>query len=245
MARPVTGARSLSEAVNGHTMPAEHREVGMDVSALFSQAELAAVEAAVRGAEATTSGEIVPVVVTRSHDYADAVWRGATLGALAGVLLADGIFLFGGFWGLGWLWISLPVLLGGAAGFVAVSFLPALRRALSSPDEMDRQVRRRALQAFVEHEVFATRERTGVLVLLSLFERRVVVLGDAGINAKVEQREWDGIAADLAAGVRGGKTAEALVTAISRCGELLQRQGVQRRDDDTNELPDGLLIEGE
>ena len=68
----------------------------------------------------------------------------------------------------------------------AASLIPTLRRFLVSPDEMDHQVRRRALQAFVEHEVFATRERTGVLLILSLFERRVVVLGDAGINAKVQ-----------------------------------------------------------
>jgi putative membrane protein len=217
----------------------------MDVSELFSQAEVAAVEAAVERAERATSGEIVPVVVPRSHDYADAVWRGATLGGLAGVLLAEGVFWLGGFWGLGWLWISLPVLLGGAAGFAAASLLPALRRALSAPDERERQVRRRAMQAFVEHEVFDTRERTGVLLLLSLFERRVVVLGDAGINAKVAQAEWDRIAAELASGVRAGKAAEAMVTAVGRCGELLQRSGVERRADDANELPDRLQVERE
>jgi len=217
----------------------------MDVSELFSQAEAAAVEAAVERAETTTSGEIVPVVVPRSHDYPDAVWRGATLGALAGALLAEGVFLLGGFWGFGWLWISLPALLGAATGFLAASFVPALRRALCSPDEMERQVRRRALQAFVEHEVFDTRERTGVLLLLSLFERRVVVLGDAGINAKVEQAEWDGITAEIASGIRARKAAEALVTAVGRCGKLLQRSGVARRADDVNELPDRLQVERE
>jgi putative membrane protein len=226
-------------------MPAVLREVDMDQDTLFSKGEMEAVAAAVKQAEATTSGEIVPVVVIRSHNYPEAVWRGATLGALAGALLAGLAHLLGGFWGMSWLWIVLPAVAGGAAGLGAASLIPVLRRLLASPDEMDHQVRRRALQAFVEHEVFNTRERTGVLLLLSLYERRVVVLGDAGINAKVEQHEWDGIARDLASGARAGKTAAALITAVGRCGELLQRRGVERRADDTDELPDSLVVEGE
>ena len=39
-----------------------------------------------------------------------------------------------------------------------------------------------AMAAFVEEEVFSTRDRTGILLFLSLFEHRVVVLGDSGIN---------------------------------------------------------------
>jgi putative membrane protein len=215
----------------------------MDVAGLFAQQDLTAIEAAVRQAEGATSGEIVPCAVARSADYPGTAWRGTALGALAGVLLADLVHLLGGFWGVDWLWISVPALCGGAAGFAAVALVPDLRRLMTSPEEMDEQVRRRALQAFVEHEVFATSGRTGVLLFLSVFERRVVVLGDSGVNAKVRQEEWDGIAAAVAAGIRAGKAGVALVEAIGRCGDLLQRRGVERRADDVNELPDGLQIE--
>ena len=120
-----------------------------------------------------------------------------------------------------------------------------MRRLVLSGEEMDREVRQRAVEAFVEHEVFATRERTGVLIFLSLFERRVVVLGDSGINARVKPGEWDGIVAGIVAGIKRGQPGQALVEAIGRCGELLQREGVERRADDANELPDRLHLEAE
>ncbi len=123
--------------------------------------------------------------------------------------------------------------------------VPVVRRLVISDDEMEREVRQRAVEAFVAHEVFATRKRTGVLIFLSLFEHRVVVLGDTGINARVAEGEWDEIVAGIVAGIKQRQPGRALVEAIGRCGELLQRQGVERRSDDTNELPDRLHLERE
>jgi putative membrane protein len=217
----------------------------MGAPSLFTAQEMADIEAAVARAEGSTSGEIVPAVVARSDDYHAAVWKGATLGALGGQLLAGAIYLESGLWGVSWFWLILPAFLGGAAGFAATALVPWLRRLLISPDEMDHNVRRRALQAFVDHEVFTTRDRTGVLLFLSLYERRVVVLGDTGINAKVRSEEWDGIVAGVVAGIKAGTPGRAMVEAIGRCGELLSRDGLARRADDTNELPDALQVERE
>jgi putative membrane protein len=94
--------------------------------------------------------------------------------------------------------------------------------------------------AFLEEEIFRTRERTGILIFLSLFEHRVVILGDEGINRRVEKEEWEGIVDDLVSGIRAGETVEGLVEAITRCGELLERRGVAIREDDADELRDHL-----
>ena len=188
----------------------------------------------------------MPVVVARSDEYFGAAWKGAALGALGLVLVAAGLHWWLGAWGLGaGVWIVFPTLLGAASGFVLASWVAPFRRLVIGELEMEREVRQRAVEAFVAHEVFATRERTGVLVFLSLFERRVVVLGDSGINSRVAPGEWDDIVAGIVAGIKKGQPGQALVEAIGRCGELLRRQGVERRIDDVNELPDRLHLEQE
>lgn len=214
----------------------------MDASQhFFTDSDLEAVRIAVAEAEARTSGEIVPYVVDSSDSYPGALWKGIALGAFAGPLVAEGIYFLGDFWGgLLPLWIALPAAAGGAVGFLLTNFIPTVKRWMAGDDMLDLRTRQRAEMAFVEQEVFRTRERTGILLLVSLFEHRVVVLGDSGINQKVEQGQWDGIVQTVVGGIRAGRPGEALATAIRQCGELLERHGISRQADDRNELPDDL-----
>ena len=162
---------------------------------------------------------------------------------MAAALASGLVHWLGEFWGgAGFLWTTLPVAGGAAVGSVLARSFDQVRRRLVAADVLDLRVRRRALQAFVEEEVFRTRDRTGILIFVSLFEHRVAVLGDAGINAAVEQREWDGIVAGLVAGIRSGRPAPALVTAVEACGELLETHGVSIRPDDEDELANQLRL---
>ncbi|HVN31179.1 MAG TPA: hypothetical protein VMT45_04270 [Thermoanaerobaculaceae bacterium] len=218
----------------------------MRVEGFFSPADLKEIETAVREAEATTAGEIVPYAVSHSDHYEAATWKGATLGAFLSVLAAAATYWLGGFWGsFIMVWILVPALVGGAVGFTAVALIRPLKLWLAGPTAVDHRVRQRAAAAFLENEVFRTKERTGILIFLSLLERRVVVLGDSGINARVEQHEWDAVVAQIVDGIRGGKPGSALASAIRRCGELLARRGVAVHPDDTDELPDQLRMREE
>jgi putative membrane protein len=216
----------------------------MDARSFFTPQDIHEIEVAVKAAETRTSGEIVPYVVGRSDDYPEATWKAAALGALLGGLLAALAHEVGHFWGYSLAWIALPPFAGAAGGILA-ALVPALRRRLVSSAQLADQVERRARTAFLEQEVFKTRERTGILIFLSLLEHRVVVLADSGINAKVEQREWDGIVAALVAGIRAGTPGAALAHAIERCGALLAERQVERRADDRDELDDRLRIRQE
>jgi putative membrane protein len=211
------------------------------LSRLFSPADQETLRAAVAEAEARTAGEVVPYVVSASGSYAGAPWRGAALGAFAGALAATvGHSLLGAWGGSLWLWSVLPVVVGMAAGLLAGNTLSAVRRALIPTAQMDEQVEWRAAAAFVEAEVFNTRDRTGVLLFVSLFEHRVLVLADSGIHSQVAQGAWDSIAGNLALGLKAGRAVPALLEAIEAVGALLEDRGVERRPDDTNELPDGV-----
>lgn len=204
-------------------------------------ADREAIRAAVAEAEQRTSGEIVPYVVEESDGYAAALWKGTAMGAFAGPLLAEAVYLFGDFWGgLMPLWIALPAAAGGAAGFLLTAWVPAVKRWMAGDGLLELRARQRAEMAFLEEEVFRTRGRTGILLFLSLFEHRVVVIGDSGINQKVDQAQWDGIVRNVAAGIRAGRAGEALASGIRECGALLERHGVAIQPDDRDELSNEL-----
>jgi putative membrane protein len=215
----------------------------MDPRRLFSEADLDAIRAATGRAEGRTSGEIVPVVVGAADAYAEASWRAATAGAVLGSMAMAVAHAVLGRWGLSWIEIVLPVLAGAVLGPLLVRWIGPCRRLLVDDDTMDLRVARRARQAFLEEEVFSTRDRTGILIFLALFERRVVVLGDAGINAVVDQDAWQGVVDTLVAGIRTGRPGPAVVEAIEACGGILDRHGLEVRPDDIDELRDGLRME--
>jgi len=218
--------------------------MNIDPKGLFSSEDLEAIRQATEEAEKRTSGEIVPVVVSSCSDTGEALWKLVAFGAFAMPLLAALAFSRFELWGehISW-WMLGPPVIGGAVGWLLAWACPSCRRWLMDREELERAVAARARQAFLEEEVFATRERTGILIFLALFERRVVVMGDEGINRAVKQEEWQGVVDLLIEGIRSGSLAKALIRAISDCGMILESHHVEIRPDDTNELTDGLRME--
>jgi putative membrane protein len=86
---------------------------------------------------------------------------------------------------------------------------------------MAERVRQRAAEAFLAEEIFRTRDRTGILIFVSLFERRVVVRADRGLDGVVTPREWEEVVAGIAAGMRRGQPGPALAEGIRRCATLV------------------------
>jgi putative membrane protein len=208
---------------------------------LFSDAATDRIRTAVANAEKRTSGEIVPYVVEASDSYAGSCWLSALLGALGGPLVALALYEWFELWGVPpVVWLLGPVLAGTLVGYLAARWISPWRLWLVGEETLERRTRRRAAVAFLEEEVFRTRDRTGILIFLSLFERRVVVLGDEGIHRRVGQHEWQAIVERIVEGIRAGRPAEALIEAIGRCGEFLEERGVEIQPDDVDELSDEL-----
>jgi putative membrane protein len=207
----------------------------------FTEADLALIREAVAEAETGTAGEIVPYVVPASDEYPSAVWKGATFGALLGALLGWAVHYSWDLWGGAlFFWMVVPAVAGAALGLLVASFVPAVKRLLAGDDLIELRTRRRAALAFLDEEVFRTRDRTGILLFVSLFEHRVVVLGDSGINQKVKPEEWDALVREAAAGIRAGRPGEAVARAVEACGRLLGERGVHLQPADTDELSNEL-----
>jgi len=206
------------------------------IDALLEAGAQEAVAGAVTAAEAHTSGEIVVAVVPDSDTYP----RAELLAALAwGVPVAIALTLATG---PDSLWRFLPVAaLCVLVCLTAMRRWPVLKRPFISPRVCREEVRQRAIQAFYEHRLYQTRDATGVLLFLSLLERRVELLADTGIDALVAEGTWDGVVAELTAALRAGAEVDGVVRAVGKIGEILAAHAPPRPDD-TDELADGLRV---
>jgi putative membrane protein len=218
----------------------------MNIKKKFTESDLKRIKDAVKVAEDKISGEIVPVIVDRSGEYAIANYKGCLLGAsLAYVtmilldryvidashtLFYDPVFIFA------------VVILGGVLGAWIPAISDPVKRFLVNQRYQDHATRQRAENAFLEEEVFNTRQRTGIMIFISFFEHEVIVMADSGISKVVDQKQWDRIVADLIQNIRNGQIVEGLEQGIKQCGAILLEKGFGKTQDDVNELRDDLRV---
>jgi putative membrane protein len=138
--------------------------------------------------------------------------------------------------------IFLIVILGGVLGAVLPNFSDPIKRLLVARQYQDVVTRQCAENAFLEEEVFNTRQRTGIMIFISFFEHEVIVMADQGISKVVDQKQWDMIVQDIIKSIRSGKIVEALENGIKQCGDILLEKGFRKTEDDTNELHDDLRV---
>jgi putative membrane protein len=175
------------------------------------------------------------MVVDESSDYPRAETLGAGLFSLALAVSLSWAFFSESLWHFLWIFA-----LGYCPFKQLIRRFPALRRRLIHADEISHEVAERAELEFLHQGLHHTRDATGILILISLFERRVHVLVDRGINAVVAVSIWDEIVQAITRGILRGETCDALCVAIGRCAQLLEEH-FPVRDDDANELPDLII----
>ena len=105
-------------------------------------------------------------------------------------------------------------------------------------------VRKAAERAFVRLGMTATKDRNGVLFFIVPSRRRFVVLGDAGIHAKVGQEFWEKVAVSMADDFRKGDFTRGLVRGIEEAGAQLAAHFPYDPANDRNELPDDVDLGG-
>jgi putative membrane protein len=220
---------------------------------MFSEADRIRIGEAVTAAEANSDGEIVTVVAEQSDSYNDVVLLWAVLVLFLAVAVAAAIpgrlillldMVAGGWdtWTPGELIAILLVVL--AVKFLVARWifgLKPIRLALTPHGTKARRVRRRGLLLFRLATENRTRARTGVLLYLSLAEHRAEIIADAAINAKVTPETWGAAMAALIDAVKDGRPGDGMVASIGKIGQVLSEH-FPRSPDDTNELPDRLIL---
>lgn len=198
--------------------------------------DVQALRAEVARAERATVGEILPVVLERSDEHPGARWLAAfalaLLGSALAVLVAPGSEA----------WVVLAAQLAcGALGWATARALPDFQRLFVREARATEMAEEQALQEFHRHALHETRERTGVLVFVSLFERRAIVLGDRGIDERVQAEDWRAATEAILRGIAAGSLRDGLAAGVRACGAVLAEH-VPWRDGDRNELPDRVIV---
>jgi putative membrane protein len=190
--------------------------------------------AAVEAVEAETSAEIVVCLRGASDVYRDAdylVGFLVSLAALVTMLFVDRPFALGAF--------PLGVVAGFLAGTAAAANVAQIRRLLLFPRRQRAAVGLAARAAFHDQGVSRTHGRTGILLYVSMFERRVEVLPDVGILAAGVGPEWTAAVAALESSLRPSPDLDRFLAAVRALGPILGRR-LPRAADDVNELPDDV-----
>ena len=201
----------------------------------FTADERELIRQAVNDAESSTSGEIATMVVDESDPYRDAIALGGILSAgLLAMVLAIALRHIT-------IWFYIPAVFilffPCRALFVRV---PKLRLPLIGRERITLAVRERAVRAFYEKGLHRTREATGILIFISLLEHKVWILGDRGIDSRIPPDSWQDLARELSAGLREGRSCEALCVVVGKCGAAL-KEHFPRSLDDVNELSDYVM----
>ena len=189
---------------------------------------------AIREAERRTSGELVAVVAQAADDYRyiPVLWPALAALLLPAVALAA--------WPATGGWTLYLIQAAAFVALAAIGHLPPVRVALVPRSVKQRRAGRLAREQFFEQGLHLTRDRTGVLIFVSVAEHHVEVLADAGIDAVVPPGTWDTAVADFVERVRAVRVAEGFLAAIADVGGELARQ-CPRAPDDADELPDRLV----
>jgi putative membrane protein len=211
------------------------------------------VSAAIAAAEATTDGEIIAIATPLSDRYHDVGLHWALVPLFAVLAWAAWTpsslvwwydFLLGG-------WQPQPTmsdLLTLLMFFAALKFTIAvlilkwmpLRLLLTPGATKHRRVRRRAVAIFQAAAAGRTADRTGVLIYLSMGERRAEIVADEAITKVTTPETWGEAMATLLADVRDGRPGDGICAAIQQIGIVLAEH-FPKTADNPNEMPDKLI----
>jgi uncharacterized membrane protein len=99
----------------------------------------------------------------------------------------------------------------------------------------------RATHVFARLKMDATAERNGVLLYLAVEDRKLAIVGDSGVHARVGDEYWQRVRDAMVERLRAGAARDAIVHAVLDVG-LVLRKFFPRRPDDRNELSDEVSL---
>jgi putative membrane protein len=206
------------------------------MSSAFDNAARTALTNCIREIEKQTDAELVLVVRARSHSYAQANYLFGALVAFLGLnFLLFSPITFHQYW------VPIDIFLLFVFGTYVSSRSNAIRRWLTRKSVREKAVRAGAAAMFYEAGIANTKAEMGVLVYLSLLERRLELIADRGVLKAVPALAWNEFLFELR---QQGKhpRPETLLTALEKFGALLA-QHLPARSENPNELPDAPRFE--
>ncbi len=190
--------------------------------------------------EKRTQTQIVLALIQRSDTYEELPWKAFALGAsISGLLL----LLLNG-WLYDWGPYVTPIIM--VVGMLACGALLALltvifqrfAKCFLSDHRAEVEVQQYAKSLFLERELFATQKRAGILILVSLFERRVVILPDKGLDDRLKEDDIQNIIAAIMPLLKRKQISKAFDAGLDHLSRILTTSAPYTGDD---ELPNEII----
>ena len=219
----------------------------------LTEEDHAKVSAAIAAAELKSDGEILAVATPLSDPYHDVALHWAVLVLIAVLAWAAAcpscldwwLDLFLGEWRPEptlreyFTFLLILAVLKFTAVLLILRYMP-LRLALTPGATKTRRVRRRAIAMFKVAAERRTVGRTGVLIYLSMGERRAEIVADEAITKVTTPETWGDAMAALLVDVKAGRPGDGIAAAVEQVG-LVLAEHFPRSVTDTNEIPDKLI----
>ena len=216
----------------------------MKVENYLSKISQEKISNAVTEAEKKINAEIVPVFMMSCDGYTEAGLRGAILGAATtslSILVYDHLM---GWYQLfllrnDWLFVA-SIALGGLLGYILFGEISLLKRFMLSKQKMKQRSTAMAERVFGEYKLVETQSRTGILIFVSLFERKIEIIPDKGLKDKIADDEWQKVIDEMVPALKRKAFDDAFLSSIAKVTEILLAYKMEREGDSPNELPDHL-----
>lgn len=203
----------------------------------FSDAYNDQLDRAIQELEARSSVELVTVIYPESDDYRDGeLWGGIILAALwifvtfmIDIEIHMYIILFG-------------TLLNFSIGVGIMKGFPSLKYMLTNKKHMRRECEIMARAVFQKAHLHRTSHHTAVLAFVSIFEKRVILLWDLGVDMALNIEELDALAVAFDRIFEGVDPPTALLKVIEESIPLFEAH-LPVRPNDINELPNHLSVQ--
>ena len=105
-----------------------------------------------------------------------------------------------------------------------------------------RTARERALEHFGRLRIWDTDDNAGVLIYLLLSDRRVEIVADRGIHARVGGSAWETICGAMQQEFAAGRFEAGMLAGLGSVSDLLHQHFPARAGDNPNELPDAPVV---
>ncbi len=210
---------------------------------ILSETDRVHLDKLIAEAELQTKAQIVLATVKRSDNYAEIPWKAFAFGSSIAGLAVFLLDLPVRGWGMGASFL-LPVatILATGALFVFLTILfQGFARLFLSEGRRETETMQYAESLFLSRELFATEGRRGILLLISQFERQVVILPDKGVRDRLSNEVMNNIILKMTQYLRKDEVRNAMETGLN--GLIFELSSMASSGPDINELSDKIIEE--
>ena len=210
----------------------------------LTEQERTIVATRVAALEARTGTQVVTAVVGKSDSYPEAPWKAFALGAAAAALAGLVWQLAAGGWAADASQPGHVLVVLGCGAFLALltTLVSPFARLFVDRTRRDVEVMQFAQSLFFQRGLDRTRGRVGILLLVSRFERKVVILADEGFDGRIGAPDWGALTRRITLLLRHGTTAIALRAGLDAMEAMLLERGFCGPGAG-DQLPDAVVLQ--